>query len=173
MSHYVVDVESDGPIPGIHSMICFGIIKVTPDLSTTFYGQVAPISELWVPEAAAISGFTRTEHEAFENPFDVMPRAVAFINATNSGGRPILWSDNNGYDWSFMNYYFHAYAGENPFGWSSRRIGDLWCGLMGDSRYKWKKHRKTQHSHHPIDDARGNAEALLEAKARGVKIGFT
>lgn len=30
--------------------------------------------------------------------------------------------------------------------------------------------RKTQHRQHPVDDARGNAEALLAMKEMGLKI---
>jgi hypothetical protein len=68
----------------------------------------------------------------------------------------------------------HVYNnGHNPFGWSSRRIGDLYCGLVKDSRAQWKYLRKTKHTHHPVDDAKGNAEALLAMQKMGLKIDFT
>ena len=35
---------------------------------------------------------------------------------------------------------------------------------------KWKKHRKTKHNHNPLNDAIGNAEALLYLKSIGFKI---
>jgi len=80
----------------------------------------------------------------------------------NSNGQPIGISDNNGYDFGiFINYYFHKFYGSNPFGWSSRRIGDLFCGAEHDMWYKWKKHRITIHNHDPQCDAKANAEALL------------
>lgn len=88
----------------------------------------------------------------------------------NSKGRPTLISDNNGYDASWINYYFHTYYGSNPFGWTSRRIGDLYCGMMKDTHANWKFLRVTRHSHNPIDDAMGNAEALLKMKEMGLKI---
>ena len=161
MSLFVVDVESDGQIIGKHSMVCFGLVKVTPELDKTFYGQVSPISDLFVPEALAVSGFSREEHLTFDDPDDVMWDCAEWL-MRNSVGAPVLISDNNGYDASWMNYYFHVYHnGHNPFGWSSRRIGDLFCGAEHDLYYKWKKHRKTKHTHNPVDDAKGNAEALL------------
>jgi hypothetical protein len=92
--------------------------------------------------------------------------------AKNSKDKPILISDNNGYDASWINYYFHVYYGKNPFGWSSRRIGDLYCGLVKDSRAAWKHLRKTAHTHNPVDDAMGNAEALLKIQEMGLKIDF-
>lgn len=171
MSYIVVDVESDGPIIGVNSMVCFGAVIVEPTLSKTFYGQVRPISKQYNPEALAISGFSRSEHEKFDDPFDVMPKFAQWINE-NSKGKPILIADNNGYDASWINYYMHVYnGGKNPFGWSSRRIGDLYCGLVKDSRAQWKHLRgKYPHNHHPISDSLGNANALLEMQKMGLKI---
>ena len=45
MSYFMVDVESDGPIPGPYSMVSFGAVIVRPGLDLSFYGQVKPISE--------------------------------------------------------------------------------------------------------------------------------
>jgi len=53
MSNFVVDCESDGPIPNLYSLVCFGAVKVE-DLSNTFYGKVKPISDNYLPEALAI-----------------------------------------------------------------------------------------------------------------------
>ena len=169
MSLFVTDVESDGQIIGIHSMVCFGVVKLTPELDTTFYGQVKPISKKYDPSALAVSGFSREEHEKFDDPKEVMVIFAEWLKK-HSVGRPILISDNNGYDASWINYYFHVYYGHNPFGWSSRRIGDLYCGMMKDTWANWKHLRVTEHTHHPVDDARGNAEALLKMKEMGLKI---
>lgn len=169
MSIFVTDVESDGGILGVNSMVCFGVVKLTPELDTTFYGQTKPISEEYDPEALAISGFSREEHLLFDDPHKVMYDFALWINENNNG-RPVLFSDNNGYDASWINYYFLRYVGKNPFGWSSRRIGDLYCGMMKDTHASWKKLRKTKHTHNPVDDAMGNAEALLKMKEMGLKI---
>src|ERR1035437_928948 len=169
MSLFIVDVESDGPIPPKYSMVCFGVVKLTPELDTKFYGQMKPISDLWIPDALAISGFSREEHKTFPEPEYVMKTFAEWLTK-NSKGRPTLISDNNGYDASWINYYFHTYYGSNPFGWTSRRIGDLYCGMMKDTHANWKHLRVTRHSHNPVDDATGNAEALLKMKEMGLKI---
>lgn len=169
MSYYIVDVETDGPIPSKYSMVCFGVVKLTPELDKTFYGETKPISELWIPESLAISGFNRDQHLNFDNPYEVMVNFKKWIDETTIG-RPIFLSDNNGFDFAWINYYFHTFLGNNPFGWSSRRIGDLYCGMVKDTHAKWKHLRKTPHTHNPVDDAMGNAEAVLKMKELGLKI---
>jgi len=160
MSNIIVDVEADGPVPGLFSMVSFGAVILSEDLNKTFYGQCRPISEEWVPEALAVSGHSREETLAFRDPTYVMQEFASWI-AKESKGRPIFWADNNGFDWQFINYYFHAYHGSNPFGFSSQNINSLYKGITRDLFASFKHLRKTRHTHHPVDDAKGNAEALL------------
>lgn len=174
MSYFIVDVESDGPCPGLYSMISFGAIRVQEDLENapTFYGQLRPISDKWIPEALAVSGFTREQTLEFDQPLNVMEDFTIWVINNNVNGRATFVSDNNGFDWQFINYYLHRFVQENIFGFSSRRIGDMYCGLQKDASKanEWKKFRKTKHTHNPVDDARGNAEALLAIKKMGLKI---
>lgn len=169
MSWFVVDVESDGQAPGLFNMVSFGAIKIDENLDETYYGRVKPITDMWDENALSISGFSREEHEGFDDPQEVMISFEKWLKET-SKGRPIMISDNIAFDWGFINYYFHRYLGRNPFGYSGRRIGDLYCGMVKDSFAKWKHLRVTKHSHHPVDDARGNAEAILKMKEMGLKI---
>lgn len=169
MSLIVVDVEADGPIPHKYSMVCFGAVVVEPSLSKTFYGKVKPVSGEWIPEALAVSGFSRQQHETFDDPAEIMEQFARWIKE-NSKGRPVFVSDNLAFDWQWINYYFHYYTGSNPFGFSGRRIGDMYAGMMKDIFVQWKHLRKTGHDHHPVNDAKGNAEALLQMKEMGLKL---
>jgi hypothetical protein len=172
MSYIVIDIESDGPIPPKYSMVCFGAVIVEPSLSKVFYGKTKPISDIWIPEALEISGFNREQHLNFDNPKEVMENFENWIKE-NSIGNPIFISDNNCFDWQWINFYFHWFLGRNPFGYSSRRIGDLYCGMKMNTglNKEWKRlYRKTKHSHNPVDDAKGNAEALLSFQKLGLKI---
>jgi hypothetical protein len=166
-----VDVESDGPYMPEYSIVCFAAVVVEPTMSKTFYGKLKPISDKWNPDALAISGFSREEHLTFDEPEKVMNDFAEWLKI-NSKGSPIGISDNNGFDFGVcLNYYFHKYYGSNPFGWSSRRIGDLFCGVERDMWYRWKKHRITSNTHNPIDDCKGNVEVLLHlSKTYNIKL---
>lgn len=166
MSKFIVDVESDGPAPGegLFSMVSFGVVEFTRSgAGRTFYGEVAPISDRFIPDALATSGFSREKHLSFEKPAVVMPRFLEWLKEVNGPGRAVFVSDNPAFDWSFMNWYLWSYCDCNPFGHSARRIGDFHAGMVRDfdAPQTWKKLRRTKHTHHPVDDAKGNAEALL------------
>jgi DNA polymerase III epsilon subunit-like protein len=166
----MVDIESDGPIPGDYSMICFGAVVVEPGLTRTFYGRLRPISEQFIPEALAVSGFTREQVLAFDDPKEVMNQFADWLTCA-SKDRLMFISDNNCFDWQFINWYFHHFTGKNPFGFSSTNLGSLYKGLMKDMFQTFKHLRKTRHTHNPVDDAVGNAEALLTMKEEmGLKI---
>ncbi len=172
MSFFVVDVEADGPIPGDYSMTELGAVLVEPGLKRTFYAQIAPISDKWVPEALAVSGKTREDVLKFGDPTTEVKRFIQWVN-DNSKGRAVFCADNLAFDWQWVNWYCHHFAGANPFGFSGRRIGDLYCGMERDAYARWKHLRRTSHDHNPVNDATGNAEALLHMKDRlGLKIRF-
>jgi hypothetical protein len=168
----VVDVEADGPAPGIYSMVCFGAVTVESN-PQCFDGYTCPISSAWMEDALKVSGFNRAEHMEFPSPDNTMRKFDDWLCKLNRGGEPLVFvSDNLAFDWQFINYYLWRYAGRNQFGFSGRRIGDLWAGFKQNFRESssWKSFRKTKHTHNPVDDAMGNVEALHEIHRRGMRI---
>ncbi len=163
MTWIMVDVEADGPIPGDYSMVSFGAVVVRPGFNETFYGKLKPISNKWLPAALNISGHSREETLSFDDPQDVMWWFKEWLSVV-SPKQPRFMADNNGFDWMFICWYFHHFTGGNPFGFSSTNLGSLWKGLQQDMFSSFKHLRKTKHTHHPVDDATGNAEALLHMK---------
>ena len=158
MTYVMVDVEADGPIPGDYSMIALGAVIVEPGLARRFSGKLRPISDRWVPEALAVSGFSREETMTFDDAAKTMTRFREWL--ANKGNLRFV-SDNNGFDWQFVNWYFHHFVGRNPFGHSSINLGSLYKGLVKDMKPSFKHLRQTRHTHDPVDDAVGNAEAML------------
>jgi len=148
-----VDVEASGGItPATGKMTEFGAVHYNTRL--TYYGKLwdaIPSEEN--PAVSTIVGKGYPE-------YPVMAGFASWLKQFQ--GRPIFVSDNNGYDFMWIAYYFDKNLGENPFGHSSRRISDFWAGLKGDwtNTQKWKQYRVTPHTHNPVDDAMGNVEAF-------------
>lgn len=160
----MVDVETDGPIPGDYSMIAFAAVVVEPELNRTFKRYVRPLAGAsFDSEALAVGGFTRAEtlsESRFIKPADAMFEFREWIESLGLK-KAIFIADNNGFDWQFVNWYFHHFLGENPFGFSSQNLNSIYKGLTLDCFASFKHLRKTKHDHDPLNDARGNAEALL------------
>jgi hypothetical protein len=116
-----------------------------------------------------VCNVTREECLTFDDPKTVMEQFHDWLKP-NCKGRMLFISDNNGFDWQFINWHFHHFLGKNPFGFSPTNLGSLCKGMQKDTFANFKHLRKTAHTHHPVDDARGNAEALLELKEMGLKI---
>ena len=160
--HIILDVESDGPCPGLYNMISFGLVSVGA-IEEKFLGEVAPVLDNpGIDGARAVSGVSFEAQKQFRDPETVMREAHAWLKQISGDKRPIIWSDNPAFDWQFWNWYSHRFIGDNPAGFSARRIGDLDAGRRGEplNTTAWKKRRETAHTHNPADDARGNAEAL-------------
>ena len=168
MSLFIVDVEADGPCPGLYSMTELGVVMFDTHPPVTYHAKLRPITDLWVPEALEVCGVTREQTMQYDDPELAMRGLRNWLNL-NSRGRPTFVSDNPAFDWQFVNYYCHKYLGSNPFGFSARRIGDFAAGLERNfyAPQHWKRLRRTKHTHNPVDDALGNAEALK------VLIGYT
>lgn len=159
---YSLDVEADGPCPGLYSMLSFGLVPLD-DPSRAFYAELAPISERFEEGALNACGFTRQQTLEFTPADVVMARFLRWLENEPGAGRRVIWSDNPAFDWQFFNYYCHNFLGHNPFGHSARRIGDFTAGMACDPREtgSWKRLRTEKHTHNALDDARGNAGALV------------
>lgn len=158
----MVDIESDGPIPGDYSMLEFGAVIVDDKLDKTFYsGKIRPISNFFNPGALESIGYSRGETMMFTgDPKETMEEFAHWIKKY-SIDKPMFISDNNGFDWMFICWYFHHFTNKNPFGHSSTNLGSLYKGMVKTMFKNFKHLRKTKHTHNPVDDAMGNAEAFL------------
>ena len=97
MTIIVVDVEADGPIPYKYSMISLGAVVLDDKLDKTFFTTIEPISDVWIPEALAVSGYTREETLQFRKPIDAMTDFNNWLKQV-SDGKLMFFSDNNGFD---------------------------------------------------------------------------
>jgi hypothetical protein len=123
------DVETDGPIPGRYSMLaCCLAVTATFDgkrfeprdpAAATFYRELRPISDEWLPEAVKASGLDRdTLTREAADPRMSMEEAAAWVTSVACGARPVLVGYPIVFDWMFLHWYFVAFTGDSPFGFS-------------------------------------------------------
>lgn len=116
------DVETDGPIPGVYSMLSIGSAAFLPD-KTLVSGFTANLETL--PEATEhpdTMKWWRSQPEAWEaarqnaqSPTEVMKNYVAWLKALP--GEPIFVAYPAAFDFMFVCWYLNRFTGENPFGW--------------------------------------------------------
>ena len=178
---FIGDIETDGPDMERNSMIWLGVFRLTESLGTKFEGKIRPKTNTWNSEALGVTGLSREETMMFERPEIAIPGFVEWVNSnTEPGKRALFCSDNNGYDWGWLNYYLWRYAEGNPFGHTSCNIRNLYQGLMAGRAAAGIKENHphssfehlvmTPHDHNPVNDARGLAEALLGMRQYGLAI---
>ncbi|HEX8474043.1 MAG TPA: 3'-5' exoribonuclease [Pyrinomonadaceae bacterium] len=121
------DVETDGRIPGPHSMLSLGSAAFLADktIVSTFTANLETL-----PEAEAHPETMRwweTQPEAWqaarENPrppTEVMREYAAWLKALP--GEPVFVGYPAAFDFMFVSWYLNRFAGENPFGWSALDI---------------------------------------------------
>ncbi|MFC4014759.1 exonuclease [Nonomuraea purpurea] len=171
--YVAADVEADGPIPGPYSMISLGLAVVgRPDL--TFYTELKPISDTFVPEALAVSGLDRDRliREA-PAPEQAMAQAARWVDDLRTIGRPVFLAAPAVWDGMFVHWYFVRFTGKSPFGATGSGI-DLRSYWMGRTGCEWSQSRKVKHelgldglphTHHAGEDAAELAQ-VFEAVLR-------
>ena len=147
-----VDVEAAGATPIRGKMTEFGAVLMNGD---SYHGQLYAGTPDPENPAKPIVGRRLNPVHDIAKEFDDWLKA-------NVKGRPIFVSDNPAYDWQWIAAMFDTVEMENPFGHSGRRISDFYAGLnrKWSETQGWKRLRRTKHTHNPVDDARGNMEAL-------------
>src|SRR5580704_84282 len=121
-----VDVETSGPIPGVYSLLSIGACLVE-DRSATFECILKPISQEADPKALEISGFSLEilQRDGLE-PKEAMQQFEDWVKSVTVDRSPVFVGLNAGFDWSFVNYYFHRYLDSNPFGFAPLDIKALY-----------------------------------------------
>lgn len=153
--YVIVDCESTGPTPYSHELTEFAAIDLVDE--SYFHAQVWPFEPH--PDTPALPVIPD-----WAGPEDNLTTEVfTEFHDWLGGGRCVFISDNPAFDWQWIAHGFAVTGLDNPFGFSGRRIGDLAAGLSGNWRNtsKWKRWRKTAHDHNPLNDVKGNREALL------------
>jgi hypothetical protein len=164
------DVETDGPIPGAHSMLSFASAAFLADktLTETFSANLAtlpgaqgdPVTMQWwegQPEAWAAC---RTNPR---DPTEVMAEYLRWLEALP--GKPVFVAYPAAFDFMFVYWYLIRFTGQSPFSHSALDIKTYAMALMGkeyreSTKRNMPKHwfGSQPHTHVALDDAIGQGE---------------
>lgn len=160
-----VDIETSGPIPGTYSMLALGACEVGRT-DRRFYVEIRPTSKLFVPEAMKVVGKSLADFsESGTDPTNGMTAFREWVLQISETRDPVFVGFNATFDWSFINWYFHTYLNDNPFGFGGVDIKSYYMGLVGcswadtrSSRIPDKFKGQSPHTHNALDDAIEQAE---------------
>jgi hypothetical protein len=181
---FSADIESDGPVPGVYSMLSFALVvagtfdgvrfRRAERLDRTFYAELRPISETFDPEALSVSGLSR-ERLATDGrePREAMLDCAAWVREQSQGKTPVLVGYPLGFDWSFLAYYFTVFAGSSPFGHSrgfdtktaAAILTGVPVGAAGRAGLPESLRSNRPHTHGALDDALEQADVLANVMA--------
>src|ERR1041384_6847714 len=159
------DVETDGPIPGPHSMLSIGSAAYTADkqlvatfsanLETLPGAQAHPKTAQWwatQPEAWAAC------RKDLESPEQAMARYVSWIKSLKS--KPVFVAYPAGFDFLFVYWYLIRFVGESPFSFSALDVKTFAMALLKkEYRQSVKRNMPARwfdplpHTHRALDDA--------------------
>jgi hypothetical protein len=159
------DVETDGPIPGVYSMLSIGSAAYLPDktmlggftvnLETLPGAAQHPETMKWwegQPEAWAAC------RKDVQPPEEAMRAYLAWLKSLP--GEPVFVAYPAAFDFMYVCWYLNRFAGENPFGWHALDIKTFAMALMGRDFLDTVKRNMPRHwfddlpyTHKALDDA--------------------
>ena len=163
------DVETDGPIPGPHSMLSFGSAAYRADktLISTFSANLETL-----PGATGASdtmAWWQTQPEAWaacrkdtEPPEEVMRRYLDWLRQLP--GKPVFVAYPAGFDFLFVYWYLIRFTGESPFSHSAL---DIKTYAMAMLKVGYRDSTKRNMPRRWFDDLPHNHRALDDAIEQG------
>jgi hypothetical protein len=159
------DVESDGPIPGLHSMLSFASAAFQPDRSLvgTFAANLEPLPAAR-PDPKTMAWWER-QPEAWQahrtnlqDPAQAMPAYLQWLKSMP--GIPVFVGYPAAYDFMFVYWYLVRFTGESPFSHSALDIKSYAMAML---KLPYRKTVKPNmparwfgdhpHTHQALDDA--------------------
>ena len=174
------DVETDGPIPGVHSMLSFASAAFRADktLLGTFSANLHTL-----PGASGdprTMAWWKTQPDAWaacrsglQEPEQAMPHYVEWIKSL--GGKPVFVGYPVTFDFMFVYWYLIRFTGSSPFSHSALDMKTYAMALLRtDYRDSTKRNMPRRwfddlpHTHVALDDAIGQGHLFCNMLADNV-----
>jgi len=170
-----IDLEANGPCPGIHSMLQFGAVFYRED-GTVIDEYAANIAEIpgghsdtdtlvwWGKQEIKHPGIWNRMRENVVSPKTAMEQFEAKVKTISMAteASPICFAYPSGYDFTWLYYYLYRFLGRSCVGHACIDVKSMAMAFMKQpytvlSKKTFPKHWKSQelkHTHNALDDAR-------------------
>ena len=138
-TYFCVDIECNGPVPGLYDMVSLGAVVVAHDphgqlvVAQRGYWEIRPEAPRFDARAAAIHGLSQERLAAEGLSRAALCAALtAWVEEhTRPGTEPVFVGHNAPFDWSFVSYTFAEQGLPNPFGYKALCTKALATGVLG------------------------------------------
>ena len=167
--YYVsIDIEADGPAPGLNSMLSLGAAAFTADgaLVNTFSANLEVLPD--AREDARTMRWWATQSEAWtacrtqtQDPERAMRSFNTWVHAhAKSLGSPVMVAYPASFDTMWVQWYLHRFVSDDPFRRRAIDVKTLAMVAMGrgyrtavKARMPRHWHAVSKHTHVAVDDA--------------------
>ena len=170
--YVVVDIETDGPVAGLYSMLSIGAIATTQEGGgSSFYRKLVPLEE--AEQEPSTMAWWKTQPEAWKEvttnvePADTVMREFSKW-VKDLGKRPVFVAHPIAFDYAVVSWYLWKFTNDNPFTdeYGAPITLDLTSFIAGkygvtlDKATRknlpdWMKAGMPEHSHNALEDAKG------------------
>jgi DNA polymerase III alpha subunit (gram-positive type) len=173
--YFSIDIETDGPCPGLNSMLSLGVVALCPVRGELgFFEDNLKLLPEANPNPKTMSEFWSQWPQQYaatrvnvQDPADVFLRFDQWVNSFD--GVPVAVAFPAGFDFSWIWYYSNRFVGNCAFSFSCIDLKTLaWSILGGNYRHatkrRWPGHwfsSKLNHTHVAIEDAREQGVLFL------------
>lgn len=167
-----VDIEADGPTPGVNSMLSLGaaafvlpsrtpIATFEVNLAPVKGGQQDPDTMKWWSNFPEALEYATTDPKAPDEGITDFVKWVKKLRKESKKGTPVLVTYPT-WDYMWVQWYITRFYGKSPFGIGSLDIKTLAMAVLKNDRFRETAKRKMpkhwfygcgKHTHKALDDA--------------------
>jgi len=178
-----IDVEADGPCPGINSMLQFGAVfyDIEGNILEEYSVNIEQIEggiedsdtmKWWAEQETKNLGLWASMRSDLVPPKLAMQRFESIVQKYNKqlNAQPVVAAFPSGYDFSWLYYYLCKYLGQSVVGFSSLDMKTLAMALLKTgyrdaSKKRWPadwRDSNLKHTHNALSDAKEQGYSLFK-----------
>ena len=135
---FCIDIEANGPVPGLYDMVSLGATVVFSDdqgtlkLGDDFYMELKPSAPRFDARAAAIHGLdqNKLQQDGLSKVAAANQLANWVESQTRTGTEPVFVGHNAPFDWSHVAHLYAEVEQSNPFGYKALDTKALAAGVL-------------------------------------------